>query len=133
MTESDYTDRSGHAGSDSDRSNRSQQDISRARQTAEALFAPKQRAKDPPPLAPAASPDQTTRKPRILSAAPAQPVRVEPLEPALQRLSPMKGKKIPAAHFGRLRTWLKYGMTISQVAELYGVPIGEIENILKKV
>jgi hypothetical protein len=74
------------------------------------------------------SADPTARKPRILSAVPAQPIHVEATKP----VAPAKPhQKIPASQFGRIRTWLKYGMTIAQVAELYGATVGDVESILK--
>jgi hypothetical protein len=133
MTEFHPPDRSGHAASDSDRSNRNhKEDINRARQAAEALFAPKQRITEPAAPVPVAATDQTTRKPRILSAVPEKPVPVEPVSPSLKVVSPNKRAKIPVAHFARIRTWLEYGMNITQVAQLYGVPIREIESVFKK-
>jgi hypothetical protein len=133
MTEFDHSGRSGHAASDFDRSNPNyQEDINRARQAAEALFAPKRRVTEPTDPLPGAITDQSTRKPRILSAVPAKPVAVEPVSTPLKIVSQNRSKKIPAAHFARIRTWLKYGMNISQIAQLYGVSIGEIESILKK-
>jgi hypothetical protein len=38
--------------------------------------------------------------------------------------------KIPASQFGRVRALAGYGMTRTQVAELYGVGIDEVERIL---
>jgi hypothetical protein len=38
---------------------------------------------------------------------------------------------IPAAHAVRIRAWLKYGMTMAQVAEMYGVAAGEVERVLR--
>jgi transposase len=32
----------------------------------------------------------------------------------------------------RIRTWVNYGMTVPQVAEIYGVAIGVIERILRR-
>jgi transposase len=32
----------------------------------------------------------------------------------------------------RVRTLVKYGMTVSQAADLYGVPVETIERILRK-
>jgi transposase-like protein len=32
----------------------------------------------------------------------------------------------------RIRTWVNYGLTISQVAEVYGVAVGVIERILRE-
>jgi hypothetical protein len=131
MTEFDHADRSGQVGSKFDELKRSpQEDINRARQAAEALFAPKQQTKEPADPAAVSATDQPTRKPRILSAVPAKRVPVESVSSSLKLVTPSKRKKIPAAHFARIRTWLKYGMTISQVADTYEVPIEEIESIV---
>jgi hypothetical protein len=37
---------------------------------------------------------------------------------------------VPASHHARIRTLTAYGMTLEQVAEHYGVGVGEIERIL---
>ena len=134
MTELYHPDRSGHVTSHfNDGSHRNQpDDVNRARQAAEALFAPKQQAKEPAASVPNAATDQATRKPRILSAVPAKPIAAEQVSSPRKDVSRNKPEKIPAAHFSRIRTWLKYGMNISQVAKLYRVPIAEIESILKK-
>jgi hypothetical protein len=42
-------------------------------------------------------------------------------------------REIPAAHFACIRAWVRYGMTASQVAEVYGVAVSEIERILKRL
>jgi hypothetical protein len=34
--------------------------------------------------------------------------------------------------FARIRALVKYGMTVPQVAEAYGVAVGEIARILRK-
>ena len=39
---------------------------------------------------------------------------------------------IPASKFARIRTWVKYGMAVSQVAQVYGVTVEEIQRILRK-
>jgi hypothetical protein len=133
MTVFHHPDRSGQAASNLDRSERNhQQDMNRVRQAAEALFAPRRQVTEPTAPVPVASTDQTIRKPRILSAVPAKPVPVEPVSTFLKVVSPSKRERIPTTHFARIRALLKYGMNISQVAELYGVPIGEIESMLKK-
>jgi hypothetical protein len=36
------------------------------------------------------------------------------------------------AAVGRIRAWVKYGMTAAQVAQVYGVAVSEIERILGK-
>ena len=38
--------------------------------------------------------------------------------------------EIPPAHVARIRTWVTYGMKVAQVAQLYRVPVGEIERLL---
>jgi hypothetical protein len=40
--------------------------------------------------------------------------------------------EIPPAQFARIRAWVKYGMTVAQVAGVYGAAVGEIERILGK-
>jgi hypothetical protein len=40
--------------------------------------------------------------------------------------------KIPVSQFARIRAWTTYGMTVSEVAEVYGVADGEIERILRR-
>src|SRR5436190_3736022 len=105
--------------------------INKARQAAEALFAPKQAIGPTPECVP---PDSTgTRKPRILSAQAAHgtpseqtkvPVELKPLRPCYQ---------VPASDLTRIRTWLKYGMTIRQVAKMFHVDAGEMKGILKRV
>ena len=45
---------------------------------------------------------------------------------------PSAHSTIPASQVARIRVWVKYGMTVSQVAEVFGVPAGEIERILRQ-
>jgi len=40
-------------------------------------------------------------------------------------------QRSPVKKLGRLRTLLKYGMTVSQLADLYSVPVETIERIRK--
>jgi hypothetical protein len=105
--------------------------ITRARQAAEALFTSK-----PPPVSTRAVPqsltptDRSTRTPRVLPIlSPAAPVRHEEREmsaaPELQTM-----REIPRSQFGRIRTLVKYGMTVAQVAKVYGVAADEIARIL---
>jgi hypothetical protein len=104
--------------------------ITRARQAAEALFRSKQPVSGPsvPASAPA---DQPTRKPRVLQTiSPAVPVGHEEREtPAAPE--PQTMRKIPRSQFVRIRTLVKYGMTLAQVAKVYGVDAGEIARILR--
>ena len=47
----------------------------------------------------------------------------------MERMPP----KIPRSQFARIRTWVKYGMTAAQVAQVYGVAVADIEHILRKI
>ena len=105
------------------------QQITRAREAAEALFRPKRQLIEPsvPETPPSAA--SSARKPRVLTIAPPAPVHTEreaPIRP--KQMSPV----IPRSQFARVRTWVEYGMTASQVAEVYGVSVGEVERILRK-
>jgi hypothetical protein len=106
--------------------------ISRARQAAEALF----RSKPPVIEAPGPEfltrPEEPTRKPRVLRVIlPTAPIAHEvvaaPVSPA-----PRATRAIPRSRFARIRTWVKYGMTVSEVAEVYGAAVGDIERILRE-
>jgi len=96
----------------------------RARQAAEALFTLKPPAEKHPV-------DQSTRQPQVLEITPAlaQPGTIEVT--AVSPEPPMT-PAIPAAHVARIRTWVKYGMTLAQVTEVYKVPVGEIARIFGK-
>ena len=107
------------------------QRIARARQVAEALFAAKPPVtdklgvdRDPPA-------DQLARRPRVLGTSSPAGAGPELVEALVSPEQPMT-REIPAAHFTRIRHWVKYGMTLPQVAEIYGVPLGEIERVLRK-
>ncbi|HUC11461.1 MAG TPA: hypothetical protein VL985_13685 [Stellaceae bacterium] len=104
--------------------------IARARQAAEALFTSKspETRHSVPDAAPADSP---ARKPRVPQITAALPKRAE--EPnATVGSEPRPIRKISESHFSRIRTWVKYGMAVRQVAELYGTDIDEIERIIRK-
>ena len=105
--------------------------ITRARQAAEALFASKLPMSGPSvPDTPSA--DQSARKPRILRV-------ISPIAPVLRHeqpetpiaTEPRTSRTIPREDFARIRTWLKYGMTARQAAQIYGVPVGEVERALR--
>jgi hypothetical protein len=105
--------------------------ITRARQAAEALFTAKPAVSEPsvPDSAPG---NQSARKPRVLRiVSPGAPVRHEQLETPVSR-EPQTPRQIPRSQFAGIRTLAKYGMTGSQVAEVYGVPIAEIARILRE-
>ena len=64
----------------------------------------------------------------ILSPAPVRNEEVAaPVDP-----EPRTTRQIPRSHHARIRTWVEYGMTVPQVAEVYGVNVGVIERILGK-
>jgi hypothetical protein len=104
--------------------------ITRARQAAEALF----RSKPPVsgPSVPASAPaDQSARKPRVLQIISPVSVRHEEREtPAAPE--PHTMREIPRSQFVRIGTLVKYGMTVAQVAKVYGVDAGEIARILRQ-
>ena len=97
--------------------------ITTARKVAEALFTatPKVPEELPEGSAPA-------RKPRVLPMVPAAPAHDEEL---VKPSSPKQTPKIARPQFARIRTLVRYGMTAHQVAEVYGVALGEIERILR--
>jgi hypothetical protein len=57
-------------------------------------------------------------------------VPVEAVNAATHR-PPLPRGSIPAADVGRIRTWVKYGIAIPQVAALYDVEADEITRILR--
>jgi len=103
--------------------------IARARQAAEALFTSK-----PPVTKPAvtegAPPSPTQRKPRVLQII-AGPAKSDEEVKAAVTPEPQPTPKIPRSHFPRIRSWVKYGMTVGQVAEHYGAEIEEIRRIIR--
>lgn len=133
--------------------------INKARRAAEDLFRPKQPTERIPPVntssdAPLATgtpagETPTPRKPRII-AIPAivpmseyqsEPATPEPAPtPTVVRREPKPAKaavkkratKIPPKQYGRIQALASYGMTLTEVAELYGVPEAEIERIIAK-
>ncbi len=105
-----------------------QADVYSARKAAEALFAPKRPITDLPKPNGSGSAELGNRKPRILSVVPR-----EPSKPALvQHKTRRRSKRVPASQLTRLRSWVKYGMTAHQAADVYGVSVSEIERILQK-
>ena len=114
--------------------------IQAARQAAEALFKPKPQAVPvETPMLPAATPPTSAepRKPRIFSAAlVTTPPSEEPRPPAdsattqRSRDTRPKARMIPKSAHGRLKTLVTYGMTVEDVADLYGVPASDIARIV---
>jgi hypothetical protein len=103
--------------------------ITSARRAADALFTPK--PVEPSISDPAPSAERPARKPRVLAILSPAPVRNEevaaPVDP-----EPRTTRQIPRSHHARIRTWVKYGLTVPQVAEVYGVAVGVIERILRQ-
>jgi hypothetical protein len=109
------------------RDNREQ--VMSARQAAEALFTPKREVAEQPVSEPsqAAHP----RKPRVLPILPPTPIRHETVDAPVSPERPA-APEIPAKKLAQARTLMKYGMSASQVADLYRVPVATIERILHK-
>jgi hypothetical protein len=103
-----------------------------ARQAAEALFTPKRQPVEPSDSDPAPSAERPARKPHVLSILSPAPVRKEELATPVDP-EPRTTRQIPRSHHARIRTWVEYGLTIPQVAEVYGVDVGVIERICGKV
>jgi len=102
--------------------------IVRARSAAEALFTPKPETQQPV-SEPSQAPDR--RKPRVLPILPTAPIRQKIVDGPVSP-EPLASPEIPVKKLTRLRTLVKYGMSISQVADLYRVPVETIEQILRK-
>jgi hypothetical protein len=103
--------------------------IGRARQAAEALFTPQRNITEQPVPEPSEVP--RSRKPRVLPILASAPI---PQETADAPVSSERSAapEIPIKKRARLRTLVKYGMSISQVADLYRMPVETIERMLRK-
>ena len=102
--------------------------ITQARQAAEALFAKPQSGT--PSVSEVGPTAKTPRKQRVLpTISPPVPVLPDKSETAITP-SPSAGE-IPRSQLARIRAWVEYGMTIAQVAQVYGVAVAEIERILR--
>ena len=97
--------------------------IMSARQVAEALFTPKPEVTEQPVSDPSQS--AKARQPRVLPVLPPAPIRRRTVD-APTTPEPATAPDIPAKKWARLRTLVKYGMTVSQVADLYNVPVETI-------
>src|SRR5207302_4102878 len=93
--------------------------VTSARRAAEALFKPKRQTPEQSTREDAAPAAESVRKPRVLAILPKAPVvRHEaeaPVSPKQQ-----KAPEIARSQFAGIRTWVRYGMTARQVAEVYG-------------
>jgi hypothetical protein len=112
--------------------------LSKAREAAEALFRPKQPsvpASAPPsgPIASSPTIEQPARAPRVFAVP--RPKRLDE-DPPAQIPKPQRAKakqqsaKLPASEHARVRTLTDYGMTAEQVAELYEVSVETIQHAL---
>jgi hypothetical protein len=114
--------------------------VNRAREAAEALFAPKkqvERTEVPTstPIAPPQIEHPASRTPRIIAISATTPAAVivgpstDP-KPKSRRQSSRRRVKVPATQHVRVRTLASYGMTLAEIADLYGVPVDVIDCIV---
>jgi hypothetical protein len=101
----------------------------RARSAAEALFTPKPEITEQPVSEPLQTPH--SRQPRVLPILPPAPLRQKIADAPAAAEQPA-ALDIPVKSRARVRTLVKYGMSVSQVADLYRVPVETIERILRK-
>jgi hypothetical protein len=80
---------------------------------------------------PVPSAERPARKPRVLAILSPAPVRNEEVAAPVNP-EPRTTRQIPRSHHARIRTWVQYGLTVPQVAEVYGVAVGVIERILRE-
>ena len=59
-------------------------------------------------------------------------IAADPWEVVEAPVSPETRPEIQAAQLARVQTRAKYGMTVAQVAEVYRIPLAEIERVLSK-
>ena len=100
-------------------------------QAAEALFTPKRQPVEPSVSESVPSAERSARKPRVLAILSPAPVRNEEVAPPVDP-APRTTREVPRSNHARIRTWVQYGLTIPQVAEVYGVAVGVIERILRQ-
>src|ERR1051326_3512060 len=135
MSEFSHAARSAH-GDGPLRQNRQnhEQELKRVRQAAEALFAPKRPVTEPAGPVSTPSENQQPRRPRILPALGLQstPTHLEAPQLPQSRQSRRPTQQLAARHLPRIRTWLKYGMTVRQAARVCRVSVSEIERVLQK-
>ena len=98
------------------------------RRAAETLFAPKREAHTQPGSDSGQS--GAARKPRVLPVLPPAAIRPDTVAAPTPSTS-QPSVEIPSRKSARLRSLVKFGMTVSQVAEVYGVPVETIEQLLR--
>jgi hypothetical protein len=105
--------------------------ISKAREAAEALFRPKQQLAVDRSNVPVSMESEIQRTPRIIPIPVAEPHREAIAKPRTPRRGTgSRIHKIPRSEYGRVRALAGYGMTLDQVAALYGVPATNIGRIV---
>jgi hypothetical protein len=67
----------------------------------------------------------------VLEISPAVPARQNGLAAPIAP-EPQTTSEISRSQFARIRALAKYGMTVAQVAQVYGVAVDEIERILRR-
>jgi hypothetical protein len=67
----------------------------------------------------------------VLGISSPAPVRLDEIKAPVAP-EPETTSEIPRSKFARIRSLIKYGMTVSQVAKVYGVAVDEIERILRQ-
>jgi hypothetical protein len=102
-----------------------------ARQAAEALFTPKRQPAEPSVSDGVPSAERPARKPRVLPILSPAPVREKEIAAPVNP-EPRTTGQIPRSQHARIRTWVNYGLTIPQVAEVYGVAVDVIDRILRQ-
>lgn len=105
--------------------------LTTARRAAEALFTPNRQATEQSNRKGTARTGEAVRKPRVLPILPRAPVLQEEQLEATRSPKQQMTPKIARSQFARIRTLVRYGMTARQVADVYGVAVGEIERILR--
>jgi hypothetical protein len=114
--------------------------VNRARQAAEQLFKPApvntERDLSSPSGNNGGAAEPQRRQPRIFTMPPRVPVNNEPDSSAKPKPAPRpavgrrRAATVPPSQFGRVRALATYGMTLQEVADLYGVAVEEIARIL---
>ena len=67
----------------------------------------------------------------MLGISPSAPNRLAEVKAPVSP-EPQTPREIPRSQFPRIRSWVEYGMTAAQVAEVYGAAVDEIERILRE-
>jgi hypothetical protein len=97
------------------------------RQAAEALFRPK--APEPTRLAPTTAPAAPDPAPVLRAVEPARPNPEHIVVAAVAATTPA-APSVPPWDLTQIKTWLKYGMTIAQVAQVYSLAIRDLKRLL---